>query len=126
MEASSPRKTNDTTRLASPTIKGSGTRARRATGDCRMRFFYHMSGAHIGKLNIYIATTYGQPGNKVWSMSGDKGSQWLRGEVQLSSSANFQVIIEGVVGTGYAGDISLDDISFTPGCNFNGARLPGE
>eukprot|EP00795_Rhopilema_esculentum_P012712 gene12712-3431_t len=126
MEASSPRKTNDTTRLASPTIKGSGTRARRATGDCRMRFFYHMSGAHIGQLNIYTATTYGQPGNKVWSMSGDKGSQWLRGEVQVSNSANFQVIIEGIVGTGFAGDISLDDISFTPGCNFNGARLPGQ
>ena len=85
-----------------------------------------MFGSSIGTLNIYIATRYGQPGPKVWSMSGNKGDVWLRGEVTLSNAANFQVIIEGVRGTGYSGDISLDDISFTPGCKFNGALLPGE
>ena len=126
MEASSPRKANDTAQLASPTIKGTGSRVRRAAGDCKMRFFYHMFGYHIGQLNIYTATTYGQPGTKVWSMSGSKGDIWIRGEVALSNAADFQVIIEGAVGTGYSGDISLDDISFTPGCNFNGARLPGK
>ena len=126
MEASSPRKANDTARLASPTIQGSGSRVRRATGDCKMRFFYQMYGSSVGQLNIYTAMAYGQPGNKIWSMSGNKGNAWLRGEVSLSSAANFQVIIEGVRGTGYSGDIALDDISFTPGCNFNGALLPGK
>ena len=125
MEASSPRKANDTAQLASPTIQGSGSRTRRATGDCKMRFFYQMFESSVGKLNIYTATRYGQPGNRIWSMSGNKGNAWLRGEVSLSSAANFQVIIEGVRGTGYSGDIALDDISFTPGCNFNGALLPG-
>ena len=126
MEASSPRKANDTARLVSPTIQGSGSRIRRATGDCKLRFFYHMFGASVGKLNIYTATTYGMPGTKVWSMSGNKGDVWLRGEVTLSSAANFQVIIEGIRGTGFSSDIALDDISFTPGCNFNGALLPGK
>jgi len=126
MEASSPRKANDTARLASPTIQGSGTRTRRAVGDCKIRFFYHMYGSAVGQLNIYIATSYGQPGSKVWSMSGNKGDVWLRGEATLSSAANFQVIIEGVRGAGFASDIALDDISFTPGCKFNGALLPGQ
>ena len=126
MEASSPRKANDTARLASPTIQGSGARARRAVGDCKIRFFYHMYGSSVGQLNIYTATTYGQPGIKVWSTSGNKGDMWLRGEATLSSAANFQVIIEGVRGAGFASDIALDDISFTPGCKFNGASLPGK
>ncbi len=91
MEASSPRKPNDTAVLGTRTILGTGTRVRRAAGDCRMRFFYHMLGSHIGSLNIYTATNYGQKGTKVWTASGNKGDQWLRGEVQLSSSANFQV-----------------------------------
>eukprot|EP00794_Sanderia_malayensis_P017044 gene17044-18759_t len=126
MEASSPRKPNDTAILGTRTIIGSGTRVKRAAGDCRMRFFYHMLGSHIGSLNIYTATNYGQKGSKVWSMTGNKGNQWLRGEVVLSSAANFQVLVEGVVGTGYQGDISLDDITFTQGCKFSDARLPGQ
>lgn len=126
METSSPRKANDTARLVSPTIQGSGTRARRATGDCKIRFFYHMYGSHIGTLNIYTATTYGQPGTLVWSKSGNQGDVWLRGEAAISNAANFQVIVEGIRGTGFNGDISLDDISFTPGCQFNGALLPGK
>lgn len=30
------------------------------------------------------------------------------------------------MGTSYKGDISVDDISLTPGCVFNNARLPGK
>ena len=38
---------------------------------------------------------------------------------------NFQVVIEGKRGGGYKGDIAIDDVSFTPGCNVDyGATLP--
>lgn len=30
----------------------------------------------------------------------------------------YKIIIEGVLGEGTAGDIAIDDISFTPGCQF--------
>ena len=38
---------------------------------------------------------------------------------------NFRVLIEGKRGGGYRGDIAIDDVSFTPGCNVDyGATLP--
>ena len=57
---------------------------------------------------------------------GNQGDFWLRGEVNLSfMQMNFQVIIEGKRGGGYKGDIAIDDLSFTPGCNVDyAATLP--
>lgn len=34
----------------------------------------------------------------------------------MVSAVNFQVVIEGLVGPGYQGDIAVDDVSFTPSC----------
>lgn len=41
---------------------------------------------------------------------------WRRAEIPLVSAVNFQVVIEGISGPGYQGDIALDDVSFTPSC----------
>ena len=51
-----------------------------------------MKGSSIGELDVYIATTYGKPSKKVWHRQGNQGDQWIRGEVVLSSNADFQVM----------------------------------
>ena len=59
------------------------------------------------------------PNNHVlfdWSNAGEQGDLWRRAEILLVSAVNYQVVIEGLSGPGYQGDIALDDISFTPSC----------
>lgn len=34
----------------------------------------------------------------------------------ISSPSEFEIVIEGVRGSSYSGDISIDDVSLTPGC----------
>jgi len=36
--------------------------------------------------------------------------------VDLRATSSFQVVIEGVVGKSYRGDIAIDDVSFSDGC----------
>ena len=48
IEASSPRRPNDTARLVSPSIPQTG-------GAC-LFFWYHMYGTHINTLNVYVKT----------------------------------------------------------------------
>ena len=54
--------------------------------------------------------------NKIFSKDYEIGDFWSRADLKLSIGEPFQVVIEGVIGDGYAGDIAIDDTSFTPGC----------
>ncbi|KAJ7380815.1 hypothetical protein OS493_007199, partial [Desmophyllum pertusum] len=105
IEASYPRKPNDTAGLVSPTIQKSGPYA------CVL-FWYHMFGPHIGALNVYMKDG-GQTKTLMYQKVGSQGDEWKEGLLQLSpTKSSYQVIFEGVRGTSYQGDISLDDISF--------------
>ena len=54
--------------------------------------------------------------NKIFFKDFEIGDFWSRADLKLSIAVPFQVVIEGVVGNGYAGDIAIDDTSFTSGC----------
>lgn len=54
--------------------------------------------------------------NKIWSRDYEVGDYWNRADLRLIIGQPFQLVIEAVVGKGYAGDIAIDDTSFTPGC----------
>ena len=83
-----------------------------------------MYGQDVGVLNVYTRSTSGTgPLKKVWSKTGNVGDFFERGEVQLYESGNFQVVIEGIVGSGYMGDIALDDLSMTPDCKVVNGEL---
>lgn len=52
------------------------------------------------------------------SLTGSFGAIWNRMELDLDSTAAYQIIIEANIGDGSLGDIAIDDVSFTPGCQF--------
>ena len=81
IEASAPRKANDTARMISPDVQKSG--------QC-LTFWYHMYGQHIHILNIYLKSK-GVLGSPVWTMRGTHGDQWRKGEVSLIGATPFQV-----------------------------------
>jgi hypothetical protein len=116
IETSSPRKRGDRALLYSPVFQTSNS------GLCRMRFFYHMYGVNVNSLNIYTEQFELGPMVIAWNMTGQQGDSWNRADIPLTSEAPFRVLIEGIVGNGYKGDIGLDDISFTPDCHIISAE----
>ena len=85
IEASSPRKKGDNAMIGSAVFTPTST--------CKVRFFYHMYGRHIGTLNVYTRTNTNGPMNKIWTKSGDQGDIWVKATASISASKNFQVSI---------------------------------
>lgn len=83
IEASSPRKRGDNAMLGSVVFKPTTT--------CKLRFFYHMYGSHIGTLNVYTRSSTTGPLNKIWTKTGNQGDKWLKATASISVSQNFQV-----------------------------------
>ncbi|KAL4635263.1 MAM and LDL-receptor class A domain-containing protein 1 [Arapaima gigas] len=114
IEASSPQEFMDTAVLVSrgfqPTTR---SRSPRPDGrDCVFRFNYHMYGRHIFLLAVYLRTTASGLGQKLWARYGDQGNLWHRQELVLTSSQPFQILVQGMVGDDFNGDIAIDDLSF--------------
>ncbi|XP_078360420.1 MAM and LDL-receptor class A domain-containing protein 1-like isoform X2 [Oculina patagonica] len=79
------------------------------SGNMCLKFYYHMYGAGMGTLNVFIN------GAKVFTESGDKGDMWLRKEVDVNFSGMYAVIFEGIKGRTFQGDIAIDDFLLSPG-----------
>eukprot|EP00117_Sycon_ciliatum_P042503 scpid2178/ scgid30914/ MAM and LDL-receptor class A domain-containing protein C10orf112 len=82
---------------------------------CHIRFYYHMYGNRMGNLSLFLEDDFSVR-TLVWSKSGDQGYFWHRADVTVRSTSPYHYVLEGVVGTGSAGDIAVDDISLTRGC----------
>ncbi|XP_071104753.1 MAM and LDL-receptor class A domain-containing protein 1-like [Haliotis cracherodii] len=116
IEASAPRLPHDKARMISPAYQ-------QTSAEC-LQFYYHMHGNTMGSLNVYVSVN-GNRGSPVWTQSGEQGNKWILGEVTIKASTKYQVVFEGVRGSGYYNDIGLDDIYIdnaacpTPGsCDF--------
>ncbi|XP_041467512.1 MAM and LDL-receptor class A domain-containing protein 1-like [Lytechinus variegatus] len=95
-----------------------------ANNNCKMRFYYYMSGSTSGTLNVYTRTLIGGPLLSRWSESGDIGLMWMKQVITLDSYEIFQVILEGVKGEGSSGVLAIDDTTFTPDCRASSGNLP--
>ncbi|GFR70364.1 MAM and LDL-receptor class A domain-containing protein 1 [Elysia marginata] len=104
IEASSPQKENDTARLISSSI---------TAGQRCLRFFYTMAGSSVYQLNVYVKT--GATLTKIFSMEGEKGPLWLGTSITINPKTTYQIVIEGVRGKTWAGDIAIDDITMPVG-----------
>ncbi|XP_006869969.1 PREDICTED: MAM and LDL-receptor class A domain-containing protein C10orf112 homolog [Chrysochloris asiatica] len=93
-------------------------------GMCTVRFwFYMVDPNNMGVLKVYII---GESGLNilVWSVIGNKRTGWLYGYIPLSSNSPFKVAFEADLGGGENIFIALDDISFTPECEYGGPVTP--
>lgn len=108
METSSPRHKGERAVLSSGIQP-----ATLASGQC-LSFWYHMFGAHVSTLNVYLKT---QTGNQtmIWSRSRTQGNVWKNGLRTVKSTVPFEILFEGIVGYSWQGDIALDDISLNQG-----------
>ncbi|XP_077978885.1 MAM and LDL-receptor class A domain-containing protein 1-like [Glandiceps talaboti] len=114
----------DSARLMSPPVSLEANRPQCLT------FWYHMHGAHIEKLNVYIADS-NSLGDIKWTRLGTQGNAWLRGEMTIMVSVNStkMVVFEALHGIIH-GDIAIDDILLTRGacvpdfCNFEDMNSP--
>ncbi|XP_048583834.1 uncharacterized protein LOC5504590 isoform X1 [Nematostella vectensis] len=117
VESSSPILYDQKARLLSPVLNGPLT----------MSFFYHMFGATIETLSVYVA--FGLKETRVWSRHGNHGDKWLPGCVNITMSGNYRIIIEAYGSGSYTGDIAVDEITFKDGllvCNNTGEETPPE
>ena len=77
IETSSPRRLGDNAKLNSPLLSFSGYMC--------LRFFYHMYGSTIGRLNVMI------DGRRVFSASGNKGNKWYEARITTYRVGNARV-----------------------------------
>ncbi|CAF89641.1 unnamed protein product, partial [Tetraodon nigroviridis] len=140
IETSRPRQDGDKARLLTPTFN-TNSRSSASLGHSPaycFSFYYHMYGKHIGKtltaaraspscssrqrlvsagaLSVFLR----QKGptvtdTSVWSLSGNQGDRWQQAKVNIQPSTAFQVLIEGVRGSGIEGDIAIDDVAIQEG-----------
>lgn len=89
-------------------------------------FFVRISSFKLSNCKCHISLTFRSPHiYRQFNTStllcrlfdlGQQGDFWRRAEIHLVSAVNYQVVIEGMSGPGYQGDIAMDDVSFTPIC----------
>ncbi|XP_062297401.1 MAM and LDL-receptor class A domain-containing protein 1 [Scomber scombrus] len=107
LESSFPQAAGDNARISGPLLS-------RRSSECKMRFYYHMSGDGIGTLSVFRSSEGHL--HLLLNLTGDQGNYWQMREIPLSYARDFQVMFEGKVGRNPKGDICLDDITFSPGC----------
>ncbi|CAF4987055.1 unnamed protein product, partial [Rotaria sp. Silwood1] len=101
-------KGNQTAMLISQSMPGTGS-----NGMC-LEFFYHMYGAGIGSLTIYLQ----QEGFRripIWTLSGEQINDWLQGKVGFVVNSDHSILIEATIAKGNESDIAIDDISIVNG-----------
>ncbi|KAM9571702.1 MAM domain-containing glycosylphosphatidylinositol anchor protein 1-like isoform 1-T2 [Salvelinus alpinus] len=118
IEASRPRVPGDTARLLSPLYNVTATRGPKGSGCLPycISFFYHMKGKQTGTLDVWLRVkSIASVDTKVWSLIGNQGPDWNQANIIVNPSGPFQVVFQAIRGSGYEGDIAIDDVSVTKG-----------
>ena len=53
--------------------------------------------------------------NTIFTMTGNHGDVWMKGNHSITSTTQFSIIFEAIRGRDYTGDIALDDITLNSG-----------
>ncbi|XP_077978886.1 MAM and LDL-receptor class A domain-containing protein 1-like [Glandiceps talaboti] len=81
-----------------------------------LEFWYSMYGKNMGTLRIdVIPAGDANSLDTIWTLSGNQGDQWNYGRVPFFSSKEYQLVFVGILGTGSASDMAIDDIVISDG-----------
>ena len=84
-------------RLISPVFKS------KSNEKCEFRFFYFYNGPLLGGLNIYMRTKANGPEKLLFYVNEELGNFWERKDIIIDEKEPFQIVIEGVTGSGLFG-----------------------
>nr|XP_042901434.1 MAM and LDL-receptor class A domain-containing protein 1-like [Parasteatoda tepidariorum] len=78
-------------------------------------FYYHMFGAHVGQLRVVLVLMKDDSTpiarQVIWRRSGTQPDQWIQFRDSLNVTAGeYRIEIEAEGGSGFAGDIAIDNI----------------
>uniref|UniRef100_A0A669ELE5 MAM domain containing glycosylphosphatidylinositol anchor 1 n=1 Tax=Oreochromis niloticus TaxID=8128 RepID=A0A669ELE5_ORENI len=116
IEASRPRTQGDKALLLSPLFNITSSKGPKGRVPYCVSFYYHMKGKHIGTLNVYLRVrSIASVDRAMWTKSGHQGPDWKKAFFDVTPSGPFQIVFEGIRGSGFEGDIAIDDVSITRG-----------
>lgn len=106
IESSFPNNPEKEAILKSPCLNFSGL------SSIAINFSYHMLGATIGTLALQVSQDGGNTWNTVFKKNEEQSNTWIPTSVNLSAYAGsfVQLRFIGITGTGFTGDIAIDDI----------------
>lgn len=87
--------------------------------DCHFRFWYMIKANQSAKLAVYVEEASGAPRQGrsiIFQTEGSAEYGWLKADSPVNFARYFKIVMEGTVGEKLEGDVSIDDISFTPNC----------
>ena len=84
IETSYPRKNGDKAWLVSSVLPPA------PKGKC-LNFYYHMYGADINLLRVYVKPTLHPLGKVLWTRTGNQGNVWRHGLADIKSTSSFKV-----------------------------------
>lgn len=108
----------DKARLLSPVLSPATSKDK-----CQLTVFIHMFGETMGHLNIYTLTENNGYPKLIFTKQDFYQNFWSREILQITSDKKFRIIIEGVKGKSYTGDMALDDITLSSGCHYAAAGI---
>ncbi|XP_072176476.1 MAM and LDL-receptor class A domain-containing protein 2-like [Diadema setosum] len=87
-------------------------------GQCQVRFWYFLKEPAHGVLRVYSQST-DEDGAMflLWSKIGGTDNEWRYATIYTSSNNAHKIVFEGLITNEFQGDIAIDDVSFTSGCN---------
>ena len=59
-----------------------------------LTFWYHMQGAAVGSLNVYLKVGSQSLGQPRWTRNSAQGGQWIKGSVSINDNIDYAVIID--------------------------------